>query len=117
MKGWMGVAAICYCLRLLRPLCPHESVFLWWAGFLPSFGAGLGGPLAFLWMRRLWVREPGKNLEKQWFEAVCIGCLLFLVVHETIDGSGWRPQRVFDWWDMGASVAGCVVALWTEKVN
>jgi hypothetical protein len=104
-----GLVAVCYCSYLFRPmLYPYPKV-LWWAGFLPSFGAGLGGPLVLLYGRRhILHRMDG---EKRWFLKVCAACLLYLLVHECMDSTNLRPERVFDWCDVGASVVGCVAAL------
>jgi hypothetical protein len=36
-------------------------------------------------------------------------------VYEYLDSTNLRPERVFDWWDVGASIVGCAAALQIKK--
>jgi|GEM_PF-1668519 len=99
------VAAVCYCFRLFRPCLTDYPAVLWWVGFLPNFGSGLGGPMLILELRSYFLKNRPPATE-QWFVKVCGACLLYLLVYEFFDSTDLRPERVFDWWDVGASVVG-----------
>ncbi len=99
----IGLGFVLYYSRYLRTdFKGHESI-LFWLGFLPNFGLAFALPLCYIANRI--------NLHKtvNYFNSACITTLLIMILNEVVDK--FQPKRVFDWFDIYASITGVLCTL------
>jgi hypothetical protein len=105
---FMILSSLFYFSRLFRLQLADHQMVLWWVGFLPNFGASLGGP----WLILILLYRMNKLPEdRRLFYKIAAFCIAYLLVYEWLDSTDLRPERVFDWWDVGASIVGTGLSL------
>ena len=93
---------VIYYSRYLRTDFKDNEIVLFWLGFVPNFGLAFALPLIYVAYRT----NRQKVITR--FNIVCIVTFLIMVLNEIVDK--FQPKRVFDWFDIGASIIGIACA-------
>jgi hypothetical protein len=91
-----------YLSKFLRPYFSDNNFALFILGFLPNFGLAFAMPFIYVGNR---VRL---NKSLKYFYISCIVTLLLMILNEIRDK--YQSGRVFDWYDIYASIAGVIFA-------
>ena len=94
---------VIYYSRSLRTYFKGNEDILFWLGFLPNFGLAFALPLIYV------ANRTNRHKAITHFNTVCIVALLILILNEIVDK--YQPKRVFDWFDIWASIIGIGCAL------
>ena len=95
-------AIILYLAKFLRPYFSDNNSLLFILGFLPNFGLAFAIPFVYV-SNRARLKKPVK-----YFTIACIVTLLMMILNEIRDK--FQSGRVFDWYDIYASIAGVIAA-------
>ncbi len=96
--GAIIVGIILYLSKFLRPFFNNNPYILTILGFLPNFGLAFAIPFIYV-VNRIRLNKPVRH-----FTIACIVTLVLMVLNEIRDR--FQPGRVFDWYDICASVFG-----------
>jgi len=100
--GAIIVGIILYLSKFLRPYFSDNNTVLFILGFLPNFGMAFAIPFIYV-SNRVRLNKPVMR-----FTISCIITLILMILNEIRDK--YQSQRVFDWNDMYASLAGVICA-------
>ena len=92
------IGNLLYLSKFLRPYFYDNSSALSVLGVLPNFGLAFVIPFIYA-SNRIRMNKPIK-----YFTVACVITLLLMILNEISDK--YRPDRVFDWYDIYASIAG-----------
>jgi hypothetical protein len=102
IAGAIAVGMILYLSKFLRPHFSDNTVVLFILGFLPNFGLAFAIPFIYVG-NRVRLNKPAKH-----FTISCIITFLLMILNEIRDK--YQSGRVFDWFDIYASLAGVIFA-------
>ena len=97
------VGIILYLSKFLRPYFSDNNSVLFVLSFLPNFGLAFAIPFIYV-INRVRLNKPVNH-----FIISCIVTLLLMILNEIRDK--YQPGRVFDWYDIWASLVGVIFAL------
>ena len=92
------IGTLLYLSKFLRPYLYGNGTALSLVGVLPNFGLAFAIPFIYA-SNRTRINKPIKH-----FTAACVVTLLLMILNEI--GDRYRPDRVFDWYDIYASATG-----------
>ena len=98
VAGAIVVGMILYLSKFLRPYFGDNNFALLILGFLPNFGLAFAMPFIYV-ANRIRLNKPAKH-----FTISCIVTFLLMILNEIRDK--YQSARVFDWYDIYASLAG-----------
>ena len=96
------VGMLLYLSKFLRSYFGDNNFALFILGFLPNFGLALAMPFIYVG-NRLRLNKPAKH-----FTISCIVTVLLMILNEIRDK--YQLGRVFDWYDIYASLVGVIFA-------
>ena len=102
IAGAIVVGMMLYLSKFLRPHFADNNSVLFILGFLPNFGLAFAIPFIYVG-NRLRLNKPAKH-----FTSSCIITFLLMILNEIRDK--YQSGRVFDWFDIYASLAGVIFA-------
>ena len=102
VAGAIVVGMILYLSKFLRPYFGENNFALFILGFLPNFGLAFAMPFIYVG-NRVRLNKPAKH-----FAISCIVTFLLMILNEIRDK--YQSGRVFDWYDIYASLAGVIFA-------
>jgi hypothetical protein len=97
------IGMMLYLSKFLRPCFEGNDYGLFILGFLPNFGLAFAIPYIYVG-NRVRFHKPAKH-----FTIFCIATLLLMILNEIRDK--YQSGRVFDWYDIYASLGGVIFAL------
>lgn len=100
VSGAIVAGMILYLSKFLRPYFGDNNAALFILGFLPNFGLAFAVPFIYV-ANRMRLNKPIKH-----FIISCFITLLLMILNEIRDK--YQPGRVFDWYDIYASIAGVI---------
>ena len=98
-----------YLSKFLRPWFSDNNCVLSILGFLPNIGLALAIPFIYV-SNRVRLNKPVNH-----FKISCLVTFVLMILNEIRDK--YQPGRVFDWYDLYASFAGVVFALFVFQVT
>ena len=102
VTGAIIVGIMLYLSKFLRPYFSDNNSVLFILGFLPNFGLAFAIPFIYS-SNRIRLNKPIKH-----FTVSCITTLLLMILNEIRDK--YQSGRVFDWYDIYASLAVVIFA-------
>lgn len=102
VAGAIVVGMILYLSKFLRPYFSDNNFALFVLSFLPNFGLAFAMPFIYVG-NRVRLKKPAKH-----FTISCIVTFLLMILNEIRDK--YQSGRVFDWYDIYASLAGVIFA-------
>ena len=102
VTGAIIVGIILYLSKFLRAPFIDNDFALFILGFLPNFGLAFTLPFIYV-SNRVRLNKPIKH-----FTISCIVTLLLMILNEIRDK--YQSGRVFDWYDLYASLSGVIFA-------
>ena len=96
------IGIILYLSKFLRPYFSDNNSALFILGFLPNLGLSFALPFIYA-ANRYRLNKPVKN-----FTISCVATVSLMILNEIRDK--YQSGRVFDWYDILASVLGVMLA-------
>jgi hypothetical protein len=100
--GAIIVGIVLYLSKFLRPYFSDKNTVLFILGFLPNFGLAFAIPFIYV-SNRVRLNKPVKH-----FNISCVVTLILMILNEIRDK--YQSGRVYDWYDIYASLAGVIFA-------
>jgi hypothetical protein len=96
------IGILFYLSKFLRPYFKDNEPLLFILGFLPNFGLAFAIPFIYVG-NRIRLGKPPRH-----FGISCVVTFLLMILNEIRDQ--YQPGRLFDWFDIYASLAGVIAA-------
>jgi hypothetical protein len=109
VTGAITIGIILYLSKFLRIYFSDNDPALFILGFLPNFGLAFALPFIYV-SNRARLNKPIKH-----FTLSCIVTLVLMIINETRDK--YQSGRVFDWFDIYASLGGVIFAFFVFNVS